>query len=335
MLKKSKKMNNKKFPLESAGRKMIKAVPLTYPGKRILDVKKMLFKKIKNIETINYIYVIDKEKKLLGVISIKEIFRRPGGMKVKEVMRKEIIKVRPYTDQERVAILALRNNLKSIPVVDKKDKFLGAVPSDIILDILHSENIEDFLKSTGINSPFKKILNGSSLFLAKVRIPWLILGLLGGIFAARIIDFFETPLKAHFILAAFIPLILYIASAVGAQTETLFIRNLVLDSRMEIKKYLLRELKTAFLVALVLGGLLFLLSVFWFNSPCLIGIILGASLFFTILAAILISIFVPWFLQKLNKDPAIGTGPFATIFRDLLSLLIYFLIVFFLLKFFS
>lgn len=327
-------MDNKKFPLESAGRKMIKAVPLTYPEKRILDVEKMLFKKMKDIETINYIYVINKEKKLLGVFSIKEIFRRSGEVKVKEVMRKEVVKVRPYTDQERVAILALRNNLKSIPVVDREDKFLGAVPSDIILDILHSENIEDFLKSTGIHSPFKKIFKGSPLFLAKIRIPWLILGLFGGIFAARIIDFFETPLKAHFILAAFIPLILYIASAVGAQTEILFIRNLVLDSRLEIKKYLLREIKTAFLMALVLGGLLFLISIFWFNSPYLIGIILGVSLFFTVLAAILIGIFVPWFLQRLKKDPAIGTGPFATIFRDVLSLVIYFLIAFFLLKFF-
>jgi len=313
---------------------MIKAVPLTCPEKRILDVRKMLFEKMEELETINYIYVIDKQEKLIGVFSIKEIFRRSGEVKVKEVMRKEVVKVRPYTDQERVAILALRNNLKSIPVVDREDKFLGAVPSDIILNILHSENIEDFLRSTGIHSPFKKILKGSPLFLAKIRIPWLILGLFGGIFAAQIIDFFETPLKAHFILAAFIPLILYIASAVGAQTETLFIRNLVLDSRLEIKKYLLREIKTAFLMALVLGGLLFLISIFWFNSPYFIGIILGVSLFFTVLAAILIGIFVPWFLQRLKKDPAVGTGPFATIFRDVLSLVIYFLIAFFLLKFF-
>jgi len=327
-------MNNKKFPIESAGRKMIKAVPLCYQEERILDVKKMLFEKIKEIETVNYIYVIDKEKKLLGVFSIKEIFRKPEGTKVKEIMDRRIIKVRPRTDQEKVAILALKNNLKSIPVVDKEDKFLGVVPSDIILDILHSENVEDFLKAAGIHSPFKKLLNGSPLFLVKVRIPWLILGLLGGIFAAQIIGFFETPLMSYFILAAFIPLILYTASAVGAQTETLFIRSLVLDSRLEVKKYLLREIKASFLMALILGGLLFLISIFWFSSSYYIGIILGISLFLTILMAILIGIFIPWSLQKFKKDPAVGTGPFATIIRDILSLVIYFSVAYFLLKFF-
>lgn len=328
-------MNNKKFPNESAGRKMVVAVPLSYPEERIFNVKKMLFEKMKELETINYIHVVNKEKKLVGVFSIKEIFRRSERTKIKEIMQKEIIKVRPYTDQERVAILALKNNLKSIPVVDKEGKFLGVVPSDIILDILHSENVEDFLKAAGIHSPLRKISKGSFLFLAKIRIPWLIFGLLGGIFAARIIGFFEAPLKAHFILAAFIPLIVYVSGAVSVQTQTLFIRSLTLNSQLEIKKYLLREIKTGFLIALVLGGLLSLLSVFLFNSPYFIGIILGVSLFLSILTTILIGVFIPWALQKLKKDPAIGSGPFGTIICDVLSLIIYFLVASLMLNFFA
>jgi len=328
-------MENKKLPLESAGRRMIKAVPLAYPESSILDIKNMLFREIKEMETINYIYVIDKERKLMGVFSIKEIFRKPQYTKAKEIMRREIIKVRPYTDQERVAILALKNNLKAVPVVDKEGKFLGVIPSDIILDILHSENIEDFLKTAGFHGPVQKTLEGSFLFLAKVRIPWLILGLFGGIFAAQIVDFFETPLKSHFILAAFIPLIVYISDAVSTQTETLFIRSLVLDSRFGIKKYLFREIKASFLIALVLGGLLSFLSFFWFNSPYFIGIILGVSLLFAIMAAVLIGIFIPWFLEKLKKDPAIGSGPLTTIACDLLSLIIYFSVATLLLKIFQ
>ncbi len=320
-------MDNKKYPNESAGRKMIEAVPLCYAEERILDIKNMLFEKMKELETINYVYVINKENKLLGVFSVKEVFRMPEQTKVREIMEQDIIKVRPYTDQERVAILALKNNLKSIPVVDKNDKFLGVVPSDIILDVLHSENIEDFLKMVGIRSPLQKILKGSTLYLTKVRLPWLILGLLGGISAAWIIAFFEEPLKTHFILAAFIPLILYIASAVGTQTETLFIRNLILDSRLGIKKYLFREIKAGFLMALILGGLLSLISVFWFSSSYFIGVVLGVSLFLTTLMAVLIGIFIPWLLGKLKKDPAIGTGPFATLVRDILSLVIYFAVV--------
>lgn len=313
---------------------MIENVPISFPEARILDVKKMLFERMKELETINYIYVVDKERKLVGVFSIKEIFRKPEEIVVREIMETKIIKTHFYTDQERVAILALNHNLKSIPVVDKDNHFLGVVPSDIILDILHSEHVEDFLKSAGIHSPLAKTIGGSSLFLAKVRIPWLVLGLFGGIFAAQIVEFFETPLKTHFILAAFIPLIVYIADAVGTQTETLFIRNLVLNTQFGVKKYLFRDIKVGFLMALILGTLLSFLSIFWFNSPYYIGLILGVSLFLTILMAIFIGVFIPFLLQKLKKDPAIGSGPFGTIIRDILSLIIYFSVASLMLKLF-
>jgi len=323
-----------KYPLESAGKRMVANVPTARPGERISDVKKMLFEEMKELETINYIYVIDKERKLVGIFSIKEVFRKPEETRVSEVMQTEIIKAHPYTDQERVAILALTHNLKSIPVVDKDSHFLGVVPSDIILNILHSENVEDFLKSAGIHSPLAKTLRGSPVFLAKARTPWLILGLFGGIFAAEIVEFFETTLKAHFILAAFIPLIVYMSGAVGAQTETLFIRSLALNTQFGVKKYLFRDIKVGFLMALVLGTLLSFLSIFWLNSPYYIGLILGVSLFLAILMAILIGIFIPFLLQKLKRDPAIGSGPFGTIIRDILSLIIYFSVASLMLKFF-
>lgn len=324
-----------KYPLNSAGRKMVKNVPVCHKENSVLDVKNMLFKTMNLLETINYVYVVDKQRKLIGVFSIKDIFRRPNNKKVKDITEKEVIRVKPHTDQERVAILALQNNIKSVPVVDKNNKFLGVVPSDIILDILNSENIEDFLKMAGINSPLQKLLKGSAFYLAKVRIPWLILGLFGGIFAAGIIDFFEAPLKSYFILTAFIPLMLYLASAVGAQTETLFIRNLVLDSKLSVWKYLFREIRVSLLISFILSVLLYLIALFFFKSEYFIGIILGASLFLTILMAALIGISIPWILTKLKKDPAVGTGPFATILRDVLSLVIYFLIATFLLSIFT
>jgi len=327
-------MNQKIYPPESAGRRMVENVPLCHPEEKILDVRKRIFERAKEFETLNYIYVVNGEKRLLGVFSIKEVFQQREDTRIEEIMERKIIKAHPYTDQERVAILALTHNLKSIPVVDKDDKFLGVVPSDIILDILHSEHVEDFLKSAGIHSPLAKTLRGSSIFLAKARIPWLVLGLFGGIFAARIVNFFETPLKTHFILAAFIPLIVYMADAVGTQTETLFIRNLVLNSQLGIRKYLFREIRVSFLMALVLGILLSLLSIFWLSAPYFIGLILGISLFFTVLSAILIGIFIPFLLQKLKKDPAIGSGPFGTIVRDITSLVIYFTVASIMLKLF-
>ncbi|KPJ55073.1 hypothetical protein AMJ47_02195 [Parcubacteria bacterium DG_72] len=326
------KKNNTNYPLKAAVRNMIEDVPVCYSNWNISDVKKMLFEKIKKIGTINYIYVIAKDKKLVGVFSIKEVFRRKGTAKVDLIMQKDLVKVRPYTDQERVAILALKNNLKAIPVVAKDDKFLGVVPSDVILSILHSENVEDFLRMAGIRSSFLKISKGSSLYLARVRIPWLILGLLGGILAAKIMNYFETPLKDYFILTSFVPLMLYLASAVGTQTETLFIRNLALDNKFSFLKYLLREINVGFLIAAILGFLLALVSIFWFGSSAFLGFIMAISLFLTILTAVLIGVCIPFVLQKFKKDPAIGTGPFATILRDIMSLVIYFSVSIFLLK---
>lgn len=329
-----KNKNLKIYPSETAGRKMIKNIPLAFSEEKICDVKKRIFEKAKEFETLNYIYVIDNEDKLLGVLSLKKIFQESLETKIGDLMIKEIVKVHPYTDQEKVAILALKYNLKAIPVVDKENFFLGVVSSDVILDILHSEHVEDFLKSAGIHSSLTKTNKGSVLFLTRTRIPWLVLGLFGGIGAAQIVNFFETPLKAHFMLAAFIPLIVYIADAVGTQTETLFIRNLVFDFHLEIKKYFFREIRVSILLALILSTLLFLFSLIVLSIPYFISLILGISLFFTVLSAISIGILVPFLLQKLKRDPAVGAGPFGTILRDILSLMIYFLVASLMLNFF-
>lgn len=322
----------KNYPPETAGRQLTSNVPICYEEERLLDVKRTLFKKKKKIETINYIYVVNKNKKLLGIFSIKEIFRRPASTRVKTIIQRNIVTARPYTDQEKVAISALNHNLKSIPIINKKGKFLGVVPSDAILNILHSEDVEDFLKMTGIRSSFSKILKGSSFYLAKVRLPWLILGLLGGILAAQVVNYFENSLRSYFILTSFIPLILYLSSAVGNQTETLFIRSSVISSKINILKYFLKEITAGFFIALVLGILLSSISVFWFKSSLYLGLILVVSLFLTVLTAVTVGVFIPWFLQKIKKDPAIGTGPFATIVRDVLSLIIYFSVSIFLLN---
>lgn len=314
----------KKYPIDSVGSKMTNNIPICGANSSIADVSKMLFKDIDNLETINYIYVTDTKGKLVGVLSVKDIFRKSAKLLVKKIMTKDLVKIRAFVDQEKVAVLALKHNLKSIPVVDKEGKLIGIVPSDVILDILHIENVEHFLIMAGIHSPLQKIIKGSPLYLFKIRIPWLILGLFGGVFGATIIRFFEGSLQTHFILASFIPLMLYMAGAVGNQTETLLVRNIALESGPKFGTYLLRELKTAFLIAVILSALLFPISFFLFNAPYFIGMILSLSLFVAIFAAVLVGVSMPYILIKLGKDPAIGSSPFATIIRDILSLIIYF-----------
>lgn len=325
-----------KFPPETAGRRMVKRVPIVHQNETLSDVKRMLFEKTESLSTINYIYVIDDEKRLIGVFSIKEIFRKPEDAKVSEVMEKRVVRARPHTDQEKVASLAIRRNFKSIPVVDKKNRFLGIVTSDTILNILHNEDIEDILHFAGIQKDGylpTKTLNASAGALIRARIPWLMIGLVGGIIGAQIVNLFKGSLEENFILAAFIPLILYMAAAVGTQTQTLFIRGLAISHNLNIKNYFLREIKIGFFIALICGSLLSLISFVWLNTLH-VGFILGVSMFLTIISAIFIAMGIPWFLNKLKKDPAIGAGPFGTAIQDIVSLIIYFSIATILFKLF-
>lgn len=324
------KQKNKDLPPKTAGRIMNKRVPMVFKSQTIGDIQSFLFKKINQFATINYFYVVDENKKLIGVFSVKEIFRRLENVKVGElnIMEGKIIKARVHTDQERVAFLALKNNIKAVPVVDKDDKFLGVVTSDTILDVLHNEQVEDILLAGGLrkdSKPIKELLTAPVSVLVKSRLPWLLLGLLGGVAAARIIGFFETTLENNILLALFIPVIVYISDAVATQTETLIIRGIAIEPELDIKKYFFREIKIGGLLGLTLAFLLGIFSFIWWQSLSL-GVILSLAMFFGIFLSVNIAVIIPLFLRKMKKDPALGSGPFATIITDLLSITIYFLI---------
>ncbi len=326
-------VGKKQWPKETAGRKMTPLVPVIRPEQSIAEAQNILLKRYKelgedkDIETINYFYVVNEEEKLKGVFSIKELFRQPPETLVKKVMKKtEIVKVSPWTDQERVAYLALKHNLKSVPVVDKNGVLLGIVPSDRILDILYKETSKDILQFAGIYHPefgLDNALDVPVLESIKHRIPWLLIGLFGGILAAWIIGFFEASLKQNLILAMFIPVIVYMSNAVGSQTQTLFIRDLAIHQRLPFKKYLLKQLTTCFFIALVCSLLLFFIILLGWASAYL-GFVLGLSMLAAIISATFFALFVPYCLNKLKSDPAFGSGPFATIIQDILSIIIYF-----------
>jgi len=319
--------NIKKYSSESAGSKMVSNVPVCTSQSTLSEVKEIIFKEASRLDTLNYIYVVD-DKKLVGVFSIQEIFGRQNDVKVKSFMETAVISARPEDDQEKVAILAIKHKLKVMPITKKNREFLGIVPSDVILDILHREHIEDLLHSIGLHKieDFSAKINQSSpRVLAKMRLPWLIIGLFGGMLAAKITTFFEEPLKEHFILAAFIPLIVYMADAVGSQTQTLYVRSMAIN-HISQKGYFFKEIKVGSLMAIVLSLILFVMASFISSGNILIGTILGISLFLTIIFAMVVSVSIVWFLSKLGMDPALGSGPFGTIIADISSLLIYFLV---------
>jgi magnesium transporter len=304
---------------ENAGAKIIKHVPTCNEDSLVGDVIRKI--KEERFQFLDYVYVLDEGKRMKGVFSVRDLFLKKDDERVGDFMEKNVICVKEFTDQEKVAILALRKKLKAIPVLDNNGCFLGTIPFSAILCIQHHEHREDILRSVGIVEE-KKFQEASSL--VTLRLPWLIIGLIGGIFAAQIISLFESSLKEYFLIAAFIPLIVYMADAVGAQTQTLYIRSLVFAD-FENKRYFLREVRVSFVLAFFLSIILFLFSFFLFREIA-ISIVLGISLFLTIIAAVFLSIVIPFTFQKVKVDPALGSGPFATIFADITSLVIYFLI---------
>lgn len=321
-------MSNHKIA-ETAGRIMAANIPTVGLNDTIQDIHKQLKTKVKNYESIGYIYVVNKKNILRGVISIKELYCLEPDKKASQVMSRDLITTKLHTDQERVALLAIQHNIRSIPVIDPNGVFQGVVTSDTILNVLHNESIEDTLKSVGIsniNNPAINILKANAVTHFNKRAPWLLGGLAGGLLAAYTVRQFESYLEAQILLAAFIPTIVYMADAVGSQTQTIFIRSLSLQNKLNLGKYITREINIVFLLAIVLGVFSYILGAIILQSLNL-GLILGVSIFFTIIMASVIAVLLPLILSKLKIDPAIASGPFATVIRDILSLLIYFLVI--------
>lgn len=320
------------YPSDSVGRVMTNLVPVVDEDKPVRDIEKMIIKDAQCFDTINYIYIINKSQKLKGIISIKEVFAHPGEVTpVKELMikDKEIVKVRAHSDQERAALLAIQNNIKAVPVVDKDDEFLGILTSDSILHIVDNEHVEDILRLGGVyhKGPFSSVLNISIFESLKHRLPWLALGLVGGLLIAGVIKHYELVISAHPILAAFIPMVAYMANAVGTQTQAFIIRDLASSnasgSIFPFMKYLSKQFYAISAISILISLTLYFLT-FLFYGAMGISFVLSVALFFAILSSLFTGLVVPYIFYRAKFDPADASGPIGNIIQDILSVVVYF-----------
>ncbi len=311
---------------------MTSNVPTVHIDAKVVDVENLLIRSIKKFDSVHYVYVLNDEHILKGVISVKEIFRLTKTAKVKEKMIRKVVSVRSNALKQHIVYLALKHNIISIPVVDKDNHFLGAVPSNTILKILDNHSVENIFRFGGL-SHFGAVddINHISLRTSlKHRLPWLILGLVGGLLSAQIVQGFEETLSTNLILAAFIPLIVYMASAVSAQMLVFIVRDFSIDPRLRFVKYVLRQVAVVIGIGIVTSLLLFVLS-YLFYGVYNISLVLGIALFLATLSSMFTGLFIPYFFSKLKLDPANASGPIATIIQDIISLMIYFLTAFWIL----
>lgn len=316
------------YPPESAGRVMTVHVPTVPPSSTMADIERLLLKKARDFESISYVYVVEARGRLVGVISIKEVFQQPKLTRAEQLMVTQMVTVRPHTDQERVVHLALAHNLRAVPVVDKNGVFLGAVLSRTLLQTLYREASEDMLRLAGVKhsaAMFDDVLKLPVTKSLEHRTPWLLLGLLGGVLAAGIIGQFEATLQKNLILAAFIPLMVYMADAVGTQMEAFIIRDLAVNPDLNFLQYLGRQFIIVILVGLLTSGLLLAISLTWYRNVK-VSLVLALSLFLAIASSVVTGLLIPYLLGRLKQDPANASGPLATIVQDILTVTIFFLI---------
>jgi magnesium transporter len=234
------------------------------------------------------------------------------------------VRVHPDADQEHVASLALHHGLDRIPVVDAEGRLLGVVPPLAMLRVLRREHVEDLHRLAGIRretAQARHALEEPPARRVRDRLPWLLLGLLGSTLATLVMARFENVLDARVAVAFFIPGIVYLADAVGTQTETVVVRGLSLGC-VRLPRLLWGELRTGLLIGALLGALVFPTVLLGFGDARLAAAVAVAVLVAGTLATS-IGLLFPWALQRLGIDPAFGSGPLATVVQDVLSLLVY------------
>ena len=308
---------------ESAAQHACTQVPVFTSGQSVDEVRQLLVGQ--RYESASHL-IICEDGKFLGVVRIEELLAAAGDMTLGEVMDREAPFVAPGVDQEVAAWHAVRNAESALAIVDRDGRFIGLIPPHRLLSVLLSEHEEDLSRLGGFTKNAGAARASSEEPVQRRfrhRLPWLLVGLGGAMLAADFVGWFEVQLQYKVMLAFFIPSIVYLADAVGTQTETVVIRGLSVGVGM--REMLARELLTGLAIGLALAAAAGPL-VWWRWGEPDIALCVGLSVFAACSTATLAAMALPWLLSRFRLDPAFGSGPLATVIQDLLSILIYFAI---------
>ncbi|WP_339252800.1 magnesium transporter [Sporosarcina sp. FSL W8-0480] len=312
-----------KYPKKSAGRVMISQYVWVHQSYTV----RMAIDKLKHFrefaDYLNYVYVIDDNKKLVGVASYRDLLLCELDNPIVEVMTKDIIKVTDTTKQRDVAKMIGRHDLLSVPVVNDEDILVGIITMDDVLDIVIREANEDIemLFASGKEIDF----HTKPIAAAFKRLPWLVLLLFIGLVSGSIIAKFEETLEAVVALAFFMPMIAGMTGNTGTQSLAVVVRGLVTEELTTKKTFglIFRELLVGIMLGVINGIVIAIIAYFWQQNLTL-GLVVGASLIATLIIGTLAGTIIPLILNKFKVDPAVASGPLITTINDILSLLIYF-----------
>lgn len=311
------------YPPETAGRLMTNRFVWIRDYYTVKEAVTKLKSFTDYAETINYLYVIDQYRKLVGVVSYRDILMAEADAVVRNIMYERVISVSVDTDQEEVAMLIQRYDFMAIPAVNEENVLMGIITVDDIIDVVIQEANEDIEK---LSASGKSIDFDTSAYVAAYRrLPWLILLLLIGILSGSIISTYQETLKEIVALAFFIPMISGMTGNTGTQSLAVVVRGLVSNdiNKRVITKLVLRELGVGVIIGITCGILISLIAFIW-QGNLMIGLVVGISLLLTLIIGTLAGTVIPLVLYRLQIDPAIASGPLITTLNDIFSLLTYF-----------
>jgi magnesium transporter len=274
-------------------------------------------------ENIYYLYVIDEQKQLVGVVSYRDLLLADITEKIMNIMYTRVISVPAEMDQEEVAGIIERYDFIAVPVVDETNHLLGIITVDDIVDVLIEEANEDIekLSATGKSIDFQ-----TGAFTASIRrLPWLIMLLFIGIISGSIISQFEGTLEKVVSLAFFMPMIAGMTGNTGTQSLAVVVRGLISNevNKNVVRNLVFRELGVGLIIGVTCGILISIVALVWQGNPVL-GLVVGSSLFLTLVIGTLAGTVIPLLLYRFKVDPAVASGPLITTLNDIFSLLVYF-----------
>jgi len=321
-----------RYDEDSAGGLMAKEFIRANQNWNVVQTIEEIRRQAEKVEKIYSIYVVDNRQHLLGRVSLKKIILASADTKISDIYEPELISIPTHMEGEDVAEIMRRYDLESVPVVNAKNRLVGRITVDDILDLIREQSEEDIQAMTGISADVEE---SDSIFrISKARLPWLLIGVIGGLMGAKIIGFFEVGLSKYIALASFIPLVAATGGNVGIQSSSLVVQSLASKSVFDDSPWqrFIKGLLIALVNGVVLAVFVFLVVVFIYGFESIFGLTIGLAMFCVVLLSSFMGTITPLVLDRFGINPAIASGPFITTANDLLGLSIYFGVAMLLLK---
>jgi len=307
---------------DTAGGLMGKELVIVNENWTVLTCLRELSRQAEDIDEIYYVYVVNDDEKLIGTLSLKKMILSPTSAKIVNIYEPDVMSVHTDESDEEVSLIMEKYDLVALPVVDSIGRLMGRITIDDVVDVIRDEAEKDYQMASGISEDIES--NDSVWLQTRARLPWLLIGLVGGVFAAKVISIYEIGLDETPAMAFFIPLITAMAGNVGVQSSAIIVQGIASNSLGIESTFsrLMRELGGALINGLTCSSLLLLYNYFFSDSFAL-TISVSVALFVVIIFAAIAGTLIPLMLHRAKIDPALATGPFITTLNDIVGLLIY------------